>query len=192
MNRRRNGQPRPGRDNSRGGRRANDSRPNYHSVPTIQQVIVGAPVSIVLKQDQPTGREVQGIVQDLLTRGDHPRGIKVRLQDGRVGRVQRMGDSSTMTSNANTTTSLRSQEVLPPRMRNQRTDKFDEHHEDDSQGLPPRTLADFLPESEGEPGPGDAHLGNVTFSTATAKCPICGLFEGDEIAVSRHVEGHLT
>ena len=27
---------------------------------------------------------------DLLTRGDHPRGVKVRLRDGRVGRVQRL------------------------------------------------------------------------------------------------------
>jgi uncharacterized repeat protein (TIGR03833 family) len=43
-----------------------------------------------LKVDQPTGREVQGIVAELLTIGNHPRGIKVRLQDGRVGRVQRM------------------------------------------------------------------------------------------------------
>ncbi|KAH6722637.1 hypothetical protein BKA61DRAFT_453445, partial [Leptodontidium sp. MPI-SDFR-AT-0119] len=40
--------------------------------------------------DQPTGRQVQGTVAELLTRGNHPRGIKVRLQDGRVGRVQRM------------------------------------------------------------------------------------------------------
>lgn len=64
-------------------------------VPNISQVIPGAPVSIVLKVDQPTGNEVQGIVAELLTRGDHPRGIKVRLQDGRVGRVQRMVSEET-------------------------------------------------------------------------------------------------
>lgn len=59
-------------------------------VPTIRQVVSGAAVSIVLKADQRTGREVQGVVRDVLTRGDHHRGIKVRLTDGRIGRVQRM------------------------------------------------------------------------------------------------------
>ncbi|ROV94448.1 hypothetical protein VSDG_05984 [Cytospora chrysosperma] len=59
-------------------------------VPTISQVIPGAAVNIVLKADQPTGRTVQGVVRDVLTRGNHPRGIKVRLADGRVGRVQNM------------------------------------------------------------------------------------------------------
>ncbi|KAE9377594.1 hypothetical protein N431DRAFT_434775 [Stipitochalara longipes BDJ] len=66
-----------------------------HPVPNISQVVPGAPVSIVLKVDQPTGNEVQGIVAELLTQGDHPRGIKVRLQDGRVGRVQRMVSEET-------------------------------------------------------------------------------------------------
>jgi uncharacterized repeat protein (TIGR03833 family) len=49
----------------------------------------GADVSVVLKEDQPTGKQTRGIVQDLLTKsGFHPRGIKVRLQGGKVGRVQ--------------------------------------------------------------------------------------------------------
>ena len=49
----------------------------------------GADVSIVLKEDQPTGKQTRGIVQDLLTKSMfHPHGIKVRLQDGKVGRVQ--------------------------------------------------------------------------------------------------------
>lgn len=31
---------------------------------------------------------VRGVVKDVLTKkGDHPRGIKVRLKDGRIGRV---------------------------------------------------------------------------------------------------------
>lgn len=59
-------------------------------VPRMTQVIPGASVSIVLKADQRTGKEVQGVVRDVLTRGDHHRGIKVRLADGRIGRVQRM------------------------------------------------------------------------------------------------------
>lgn len=49
----------------------------------------GLTVDIVLKQDQRTGKLTRGIVKDLLTNSaTHPHGIKVRLQDGRVGRVQ--------------------------------------------------------------------------------------------------------
>lgn len=51
----------------------------------------GQRVAIVLKQDQRTGRETEGVVKDLLTRSSfHPHGIKVRLTDGRVGRVKRI------------------------------------------------------------------------------------------------------
>lgn len=49
----------------------------------------GTEVEIVLKQDQRTGKTTRGIVKDLLTKsGNHPHGIKVRLQDGQVGRVK--------------------------------------------------------------------------------------------------------
>lgn len=49
----------------------------------------GIAVAIVLKQDQRTGRLTRGIVKDILTSSpSHPHGIKVRLQDGQVGRVK--------------------------------------------------------------------------------------------------------
>ncbi len=49
----------------------------------------GSTVEIVLKQDQRTGRRTRGIVRDILTNSPtHPHGIKVRLEDGQVGRVQ--------------------------------------------------------------------------------------------------------
>ncbi len=49
----------------------------------------GQRVAIVLKQDQRTGRRTVGIVKDILTSSPyHSRGIKVRLEDGRIGRVQ--------------------------------------------------------------------------------------------------------
>ena len=49
----------------------------------------GAEVSIVLKQDQRTGRLTDGVVRDILTNSSyHPHGIKVRLESGDVGRVQ--------------------------------------------------------------------------------------------------------
>jgi uncharacterized repeat protein (TIGR03833 family) len=49
----------------------------------------GLKVTIVLKEDQRTGKRTEGIVKDLLTNSsNHPHGIKVRLTDGKVGRVQ--------------------------------------------------------------------------------------------------------
>ena len=49
----------------------------------------GLRVAIVLKQDQRTGNQTVGIVKDILTNSQfHPHGIKVRLTDGQVGRVQ--------------------------------------------------------------------------------------------------------
>jgi uncharacterized repeat protein (TIGR03833 family) len=57
----------------------------------------GLTVEIVLKKDQRTGKLTRGVVRDILTRSArHPHGIKVRLADGQVGRVQRIlpeGDS---------------------------------------------------------------------------------------------------
>jgi uncharacterized repeat protein (TIGR03833 family) len=49
----------------------------------------GLVVVIVKKEDQKSGKMTQGIVQDILTSAAiHPRGIKVRLESGEVGRVQ--------------------------------------------------------------------------------------------------------
>lgn len=53
------------------------------------QITVGQRVKIVLKEDQSNGNLTEGTVQDILTKSpSHPHGIKVRLEDGRVGRVQ--------------------------------------------------------------------------------------------------------
>ncbi|WP_438433159.1 YwbE family protein [Gorillibacterium sp. sgz500922] len=58
------------------GRKRSDVRP-------------GLEVDIVLKADQRTGRLTRGFVKELLTNSPtHPHGIKVRLTDGQVGRVQ--------------------------------------------------------------------------------------------------------
>ncbi len=49
----------------------------------------GSHVSIVLKQDQRSGKRTEGIVKDILTKSaTHPHGIKVRLENGAVGRVK--------------------------------------------------------------------------------------------------------
>jgi uncharacterized repeat protein (TIGR03833 family) len=62
--------------NSKDGRNRNEIKPGFK-------------VNIVLKADQKTGKLTQGIVKDLLTNSSsHPHGIKVRLEDGQVGRVK--------------------------------------------------------------------------------------------------------
>jgi len=55
------------------------------------QITPGMKVMIVQKQDQHTGRVTEGIVKDILTNSaTHPHGIKVRLESGIVGRVDRI------------------------------------------------------------------------------------------------------
>lgn len=59
------------------------------SVPNRSEIQPGQKVSIVEKQNQPTGLQTEGIVARILTKSpSHPHGIKVMLTDGRVGRVQ--------------------------------------------------------------------------------------------------------
>ena len=49
----------------------------------------GVRVEIVLKKDQRSGKRTVGVVKDILTSSAfHSRGIKVRLEDGQIGRVQ--------------------------------------------------------------------------------------------------------
>jgi uncharacterized repeat protein (TIGR03833 family) len=62
------------------GKRRDDIRP-------------GLKVAIVLKADQRSGRLTEGVVRDILTNSNnHPHGIKVRLTDGKVGRVRKIPD----------------------------------------------------------------------------------------------------
>jgi len=51
----------------------------------------GLKVAITLKEDQGTDILTEGVVADILTSSpEHPRGIKVRLTTGEVGRVQEL------------------------------------------------------------------------------------------------------
>jgi uncharacterized repeat protein (TIGR03833 family) len=50
---------------------------------------IGATVMVVQKQDQRSGKLTEGKVQRILTNSqNHPRGIKVMLDSGIVGRVK--------------------------------------------------------------------------------------------------------
>ena len=56
-----------------------------------KDVYPGLEVAIILKKDQRSGKLTYGVVKDLLTSAAyHSRGIKVRLEDGQVGRVSQI------------------------------------------------------------------------------------------------------
>ena len=62
----------------------NDNRGQIRS-----NIPIGITVDVVLKKDQRTTKLTRGVVKRLLTNSAvHPRGIKVMLEDGQVGRVQ--------------------------------------------------------------------------------------------------------
>lgn len=53
-----------------------------------KDIYPGLEVAIILKKDQRTGKRTEGVVKDILTSASfHSRGIKVRLEDGQIGRV---------------------------------------------------------------------------------------------------------
>ncbi len=54
---------------------------------------IGSRVEVVEKLNQRSGTLTEGIVEKLLTNSKtHPHGIKVRLEDGTVGRVKNILD----------------------------------------------------------------------------------------------------
>lgn len=63
------------------------------SVPVRAEIRPGMQVEIVEKQHQRSGQRTEGTVRRILTKSaSHPHGIKVMLEDGRVGRVQAILD----------------------------------------------------------------------------------------------------
>lgn len=53
-----------------------------------KDIYPGLEVAIILKKDQRNGKLTYGVVKDILTSAAyHSRGIKVRLEDGQIGRV---------------------------------------------------------------------------------------------------------
>lgn len=155
------------------------------TVPTSKQVVAGTAVFIILKQDQPTGQETRGIVQDVLTSGDHPRGIKVRLRDGQVGRVQRLDDGSSQPSAGTAPASNASSSRFSSRYTDIRNDEDFDYLE----GPPPRSLADFMPGLD-EPAAdvSSSEAGGARIVEDVVVCPICEAFEGDEAAVTHHLD----
>lgn len=63
-------------------------------IPTKNQIKVGSNVLIETKQDQGTGRLLSGVIAEILTSSEsHPHGIKVKLEEGQIGRVKKINES---------------------------------------------------------------------------------------------------
>jgi len=61
------------------------------NIPPRDKIKIGTTVSIVQKQDQRTGKLTDGTVKRILTSSSfHPHGIKVELESGKIGRVQKI------------------------------------------------------------------------------------------------------
>ncbi len=61
------------------------------SIPSRDKIKIGINVAIVQKQDQRSGKLTEGIVKRILTSSSfHPHGIKVELESGKIGRVQKI------------------------------------------------------------------------------------------------------
>lgn len=74
--------------------RSNVQRLTLMSITKRSELKIGMRVQVVQKQDQRTGALTEGVIARILTPGsNHPRGIKVMLEDGRVGRVQKIVDA---------------------------------------------------------------------------------------------------
>ena len=59
------------------------------ATPSRDKIKIGAIVQIVQKQDQLPGNLTEGTVKRILTSSNfHPHGIKVELDNGKIGRVQ--------------------------------------------------------------------------------------------------------
>ena len=62
---------------------------SLNTTPSRDKIKIGVMVQLVQKQDQRTGNLTEGIVKRILTSSNfHPHGIKVELDDGKIGRVQ--------------------------------------------------------------------------------------------------------
>ena len=62
-----------------------------NDIPSRSKISLGIMVQIVQKQDQRTGKLTEGRVKRILTSSQvHPHGIKVELNDGKIGRIQKI------------------------------------------------------------------------------------------------------
>ncbi|KAJ4993722.1 MFS multidrug transporter [Stagonosporopsis vannaccii] len=206
-----NRQSRGGRGGARGGNKNGNlpcpsrPRPAYTSVPPIRVIQPGGGVSIILKEDQQSGHQVKGIVADLLTRGDHPRGVKVRLRDGRVGRVQGLvseaeglqgegivgGPEANLGRNGEGAVSAGGGRRRGGRIERDVRDE-DEYLYENRDTKQDYGLFAALEEADRKHESSKIAPATQLFQPQEiAVCPVCYTFEGDEASVAHHVEQHF-
>ena len=62
-----------------------------NNTPSRSMLSIGTEVKIIQKQDQRTGKLTEGKVKRILTSSQiHSHGIKVELDSGKIGRVQKI------------------------------------------------------------------------------------------------------
>ena len=62
-----------------------------NDVPPRNKISIGMVVEIIQKQDQRSGQLTFGTIKQILTSSRiHPHGIKVELDSGKIGRVQKI------------------------------------------------------------------------------------------------------
>jgi uncharacterized repeat protein (TIGR03833 family) len=68
-------------------------RISLNEIPSRDKISIGIIVQIVQKQDQRTGNLTEGKVKRILTSSQfHPHGIKVELENGKIGRIQKISN----------------------------------------------------------------------------------------------------
>jgi uncharacterized repeat protein (TIGR03833 family) len=68
-------------------------RISLNEIPSRDKISIGVIVQIVQKQDQRTGNLTEGKVKRILTSSQfHPHGIKVELENGNIGRIQKISN----------------------------------------------------------------------------------------------------
>ncbi|KAJ5131487.1 uncharacterized protein N7515_007526 [Penicillium bovifimosum] len=194
----------------RGGR--GGSRPSHPRVPPSRAINPGTSVNVILKADQPTGRTESGTVSELLTRGDHPRGVKVRLTDGRVGRVQSLRSGGPQEIDGGTESTQESAPGIQLRAeggdlngrRNRFTSRDMRLDGPEEPSAEPLGLDMYIRPAKGKKKSKKTQAGRneqleerledtggATQVPGSLKCPVCADFEGDEAAVAHHVAGHF-
>ena len=121
------------------------------TVPKMSQLRPGVQVNVVLKAHQRSGKLTTGEISEILTRGDHPRGIKVRLRSGEIGRVQSLSLSSEPIGAAQAPpheqmSFVNEYETSPNHFEGRRRERFtlQEDYRQDPFPLESRSLADFI------------------------------------------------
>ena len=179
------------------------------NVPRSSQLQPGIGVNIILKADQRSGRLTTGQVSEILTRGDHPRGVKVRLSNGQIGRVQSLSvpSNSPTAAQASPYTNTRDSQEFPTesgrreRERWKKGPSIQSDYREDQKPPESRSLADYIKVSTSSKSTstiGDHGLNDSTQASCEKDFPNLDtaliaaiLADHDDLEAARHVLSSL-